>query len=157
KIVWHKQIGTGYSMPSISKGRLFHFDRHDDTARLSCFRSETGELLWKFEYPTAYEDMYGYNNGPRSCPLVDDDRVYIFGAEGMLHCVQAMDGKLVWKVDTKAEFGVVQNFFGVGSTPVIEGDLLIAPIGGSPKDGQDAPFGQLKGNKSGVVAFDKRT
>ena len=55
----------------------------------------------------------------------------------MLHCVRFEDGKLVWKVDTQRNSASVQNFFGVGSTPVIEGDLLIAMIGGSPKGSDD--------------------
>ena len=55
---------------------------------LECLKSETGEPLWKFEYPTDYEDLYGYDNGPRCSPVVDEDRVYIFGAEGMLHCLR---------------------------------------------------------------------
>jgi outer membrane protein assembly factor BamB len=122
-------------------------------------KSETGELLWKFEYPTDYEDYYGYNNGPRSGPVVDDDRVYTFGAEGMLHCVKVTDGSLVWKVDTKADFGVVQNFFGVASAPVVEGDLLITQIGGSneKRAGSVNDVPNLKGNGSGIVAFDKFT
>jgi outer membrane protein assembly factor BamB len=157
RLVWQKHLGAGYGMPSISRGRLFLFDRHGDRARLSCLRSETGEPLWQFEYPTDYEDQFGYNNGPRCCPVVDDDRVYIYGAEGMLHCVRAVDGKPLWRVDTKAEFGVVQNFFGVGSAPVVEGDLLIVQVGGSPKGSERFPFEQLKGNGSGIVAFDKRT
>ena len=74
-------------MPVISQGKLFLFDRHGDKARLTCMKAETGEVLWKFEYPTDYEDQFGYNNGPRCCPVVDGDRVYIYGAEGMLHCV----------------------------------------------------------------------
>jgi outer membrane protein assembly factor BamB len=156
-VVWSKQLGTGYAMPSISRGRLFLFDRHGDNARLSCLKSETGEFLWKFEYPTAYEDFYGYNNGPRCFPVVDDDRVYTYGAEGMLHCVRVIDGKPLWKVDTKAAFGVVQNFFGVASTPVIEKDLLIAQVGGSPPGNGDFPSMNQKGNKSGVVAFNKYT
>src|SRR5207245_10421739 len=61
----------------------------------------------------------------------------------------------VWKVDTRDKFAVVQNFFGVGSTPVIEGDLLIAQVGGSPKGSDALPFDELKGNGSGVVAFNK--
>ena len=40
--------------------------------------------VWKFEYPTDYEDLYGYDPGPRACPVVDGDRVYVHGAEGML-------------------------------------------------------------------------
>jgi outer membrane protein assembly factor BamB len=155
RVIWQKPIGMGYGMPAISEGRLFLFDRHGDQARLSCFRRATGEFVWKFEYPTDYEDYYGYNNGPRCCPVVDGDRVYIYGVEGMLHCVRAADGQVVWKIDTRAEFHVVQNFFGVGSAPVIEGDLLIVHVGGSQKGkDDDAP---LKGNGSGVVAFDKLT
>src|SRR5207253_946000 len=128
RVVWHKQVGTGYGMPSISNGRLFQFDRHGNQARLSCLKSETGDLLWQFEYPTEYEDYFGYNNGPRCSPVVDGNRVYIYGADGVLCCVRTSDGKRVWKVDSKAEFGVVQNFFGVGSTPVLEGDLLIVQV-----------------------------
>src|SRR5262249_39715105 len=108
-------------------------------------------------YPTKYEDAYNYSNGPRCCPVIDGDRVYIYGVEGMLHCVRAVDGKLVWKVDTKARFGVVQNFFGVGSTPVIEGDLLIAQVGGSPPNSGTLTTLEQKGNGSGIVAFDKYT
>ena len=157
RVVWQMRTGTGYGMPSISKGRLFQFDRQGDNARLSCYKSETGEFLWQYEYHTEYEDYFGYNNGPRCSPLIDGERVYIYGADGMLCCVRALDGQLVWKVDTRAEFGVVQNFFGVGSTPVIENDLLIAQVGGSPPGSGQFPTLDQKGNGSGVVAFDKYT
>ncbi len=157
RVVWHRELGAGYGAPAVSRGRLFVSDRHEDRVRLQCLKSETGELLWKFEYPTDYKDKFGYNNGPRSCPVVDEDRVYVYGAEGMLHCVRAVDGKLVWKRDTQKEFGVVQNFFGVASAPVVEGDLLIVMVGGSPKDSDAQDFENLKGNGSGVVAFDKYT
>jgi outer membrane protein assembly factor BamB len=160
RVLWHRPIGSGYAMPSVSRGRLFQFSRVRDRNRLECLRAETGEPLWDFEYATDYEDLYGYENGPRCCPIIDDDRVYVIGAEGMLHCLSVVDGSVLWKVDTTKRFGVVQNFFGVGSTPVIEGDLLIANIGGSPPESRDAPPGQLdrvRGADSGVVAFDKRT
>jgi outer membrane protein assembly factor BamB len=155
KIVWHMKTGTGYGAPSISKGKLFLFDRHGKNARLTCMNRTTGEFIWKFEYPSDYKDKYSYNNGPRCCPVIDEDRVYIFGAEGMLHCVKAEDGKLIWKVDTRTEFNVIQNFFGVGSTPVVEGDLLIVQVGGSPEGSNARDFAELKGNGSAVVAFDK--
>jgi len=74
-----------------------------------------------------------------------------------LHCVRVTDGKLVWQVDTVKDFGVHQNFFGVGSTPVLEGDLLLVQVGGSPKGSEDVDFARLKGNGSGLVAFDKYT
>ena len=62
---------------------------------------------------------------------------------------------------TRADkFHVIQNFFGVGSTPVVEGDLLIVVIGGSPADSHPIAadrLDQVKGNGCGIVAFDKRT
>lgn len=160
RIVWQKKLGVSYGPPAISRGRLFQFDRFENQARLTCIQSETGAFLWKFEYPMSYEDLYGYNNGPRAAPIVDEERVYIFGAEGMLHCLKVLDGTLLWKIDTQERFGVIQNFFGVASAPLVEKDLLIVAIGGSPAESKALPPGQLdrvKGNGSGIVAFDKRS
>src|SRR5262249_23181226 len=159
RVVWHLKTGESYCVPSISNGRAYFFDRHGDQVRLSCLDARTGKFIWKFEYETKYEDRFGYNGGPRCCPVIDDDPGYICGPQGMLHCVRdaGQEGKLLWKIDTHKEYGVIQNFFGVGSTPVIEGDLLIAQVGGSPKGSEEVDFEKLKGNGSGVVAWDKKT
>ena len=90
---------------------------------------------------------------------MDGEHVYIYGVEGMIHCLKADTGKLVWSVNANKDFNVIQNFFGVASVPAIEGDLLIAQVGGSPEGSlQRDLFNQtLKGKDSGVVAFDKHT
>lgn len=157
RLVWQRPLGISYAICSIYRGRAYVFDRVGGKATLFCLKSETGEELWKFEYPSEYDDMYGYDPGPRCCPVLDGDRVYLFGVEGMLHCLKAVDGREVWKRDTTKEFGVVQNFFGVGSTPVVEGDLLIVQIGGSPPNSPGIQTNEVKGNGAGIVAFDKRT
>src|SRR5437016_3531595 len=82
--VWECELGIGYAPPVVAAGRLFHFDRFDDSCRLTCRESVTGKFLWKFEYPTEYVDRYGYEPGPRASSIVDGDRVYIHGPEGML-------------------------------------------------------------------------
>ena len=51
----------------------------------------------------------------------------------------------------------MQNFFGAGSSPVVEGDLLIAMVGGSPPGSPGIHSGQVVGNGTGIVAFDKTT
>ncbi|MEX0613115.1 MAG: PQQ-binding-like beta-propeller repeat protein [Pirellulales bacterium] len=159
-IVWQTAIGTGYAAPAIEGGRLFHFARFGDTARLSCLNAETGAELWTCDHATDYEDMLGYNNGPRATPVVDGKRVYTFGAEGILQCVSAADGRPVWRIDTMREFHVVKNFFGVGSTPLVWGDLLIVNIGGSPAGSPPdiyAARGNVLSSGTAVVAFDKLT
>ena len=157
KVLWEAPMGLGYAPPTVSRGRLFHFDRFRDDNRLTCRNAETGKLLWKFEYPTDYDDLYGYSPGPRACPVVDDDRVYILGPEGMLHCLNVADSKPIWQVNTRKEYHVHQNFFGVGSVPLVEGDLLIVAVGGSPKGPRPTDLREAKGDGSGIVAFDKRT
>src|SRR5438270_27049 len=92
-LVWVKEIGIGYAMPSIARGRLYLFDRIRNRARLRCLKAENAETLWTWDYPTNYRDSFGYNGGPRCCPVVDGNRVYGYGAEGLLACVRASHGK----------------------------------------------------------------
>ncbi len=158
RIVWQRESGVGHSAGAIDQGRYFHFERVGNSACVVCLNAETGAEIWRFEYPTDFVDMYKYDGGPRSTPIVDGDRVYTIGAEGMLHCLRVVDGAVIWKCDTLQQFGIVKNFFGVGSSPIINDDLLIAMVGGSPPADQQIPDGQLDrvhGNGTGIVAFDK--
>jgi outer membrane protein assembly factor BamB len=155
-----KQVGVGYAAPAIATGRLFHFARFGDAERLTCYNAETGDELWKHEYPTVYEDLLGYNNGPRATPVVDGAHVYTYGADGMLQCVRVTDGQAMWQLDTMHEFGVVKNFFGVGSTPLVWGELLLVHVGGSPPGAPAdvyAANGQVEPNGTAIVAIDKLT
>ncbi len=159
-IKWTMKLGVSYGGPTIAKGRLLQFDRFGDDERLTCFNAETAEELWRAETKVAYEDLLGYNNGPRCSPVVDGDHVYTFGVNGQLTCWQLIDGKQIWQKDTTKEYGVVQNFFGVASTPYIYKDLLLVMIGGSPPESHQVPAGQLdrvKPNGSAVLAFNKLT
>ena len=60
------------------------------------------------------------------------------GPDGVLHCLQASDGRVLWRVDPNAKYGVVQNFFGVGSTPAVAGELLLCMVGGTRPAAQDS-------------------
>lgn len=157
KKVWECELGVGYAPPVVAGGKLFHFDRFDDACRLTCREAATGKHLWQFEYPTDYKDMYGYDPGPRACPMVDGDRVYIYGPEGKLFCLRVADGKEVWSVETRPKWFFHQNFFGVGSVPVIDGDLLIVVVGGSVKGPRPFNFMEVRPNDTALVAFDKAT
>ena len=156
-VLWNRAVGEGYSAPTVAFGRVFFFDRKDDMARVVALDATTGAEIWQAEYPTQYVDMYGYSGGPRASPVVDGDRVYLFGVEGSLRALRFEDGELLWEIDTTGMFHVVQNFFGVGATPIVEGDLLIVMVGGSPPDSPPIHSEQVRGDGSGIVAFDKRT
>jgi len=160
KQLWDLELGTSYGIGTISQGRYFQFDRKDNKCIVLCLNAESGKPIWKFTYQTDYQDLYGYNNGPRCSPVVDGNRVYVYGVAGHLYCLNATTGKEIWHVDTVKQYGVIQNFFGVGSTPVVDSDLLICMVGGSPVASQSIPPGQLdlvKSNGTAVVALNKYT
>ena len=142
-LVWEYPKGTGYATPAVAGDALVFLHRVRDQEVVECLHAERGESRWQFRYGTAFEDRYGYNNGPRASPVIDGDRVYTMGAEGRLHCLHLGTGAVVWTRDLRKEYRVRQDFFGVASTPLIEGRLLVVAAG--------APGGPT------VVALDKTT
>lgn len=155
KVLWTVDVGDGYAAPAVCRGRVLVFDRVKSEARCRCLRASTGAELWRFTYATEYQDRQGYDGGPRAAPVTDGCRVYLHGADGMVHCLRLDNGKLLWKVDTFAAFGVVQNLFGAASSPLIDGDRLILQIGGSPDGTDDRNFLAIPSNGSCIVALDK--
>ena len=83
-------------------------------------------------------------HGPRGTPLLTNDRCYTFGAEGKLLCLELQSGKLVWQRDTGKDWNVPEAFFGVGSTPVLEGDTLLVMVGGQPNSGPSRNLGLVE-------------
>jgi outer membrane protein assembly factor BamB len=142
-IIWEKSVGTGYAAPSVQGTRLVLFHRQKDEEILECLTVDNGKSLWRAATPTRYQDPYGYNNGPRCTPLVTSNRVFTYGAEGRLVCRELDDGREIWARDTAKDFNVPEAFFGVGSTPILEGGRLLVMVGGQPN--------------SGVVALDPDT
>lgn len=130
-VVWETGKGTGYAPPAVAAGRLILFHRVKDEEVVDCLDPETGRRYWRFAYPSDYQDRYGYTSGPRCAPVIDTERsiVVTFGAEGKLHALDLKTGRLIWKRDILADFKLEANFFGVGSTPLLEKDLLVINVG----------------------------
>ena len=142
-VVWEKEIGSGYSAPSIAGRKLVLHHRVHDEELVDCFDAATGESIWRYKSPSTFADPYGYNNGPRCTPTLASNRCYTFGAGGRLSCLDLETGKMIWQRETAKEWTVPEPFFGVGSTPLLEGDRLIVMVGGQPN--------------SAVVALDPAT
>ena len=128
-LVWEVTKGQGYAAPAIVNGRVLLFHRVGGEEVIECLDAQSGQRFWKYAYASNYRDRYGFNPGPRCQPVSDGDWVYTFGAGGRLHCLKLATGQVLWQRDLVREFSIKQNFFGVGATPLIEGDTLIINIG----------------------------
>jgi len=139
-VVWRQNIGHGFSGPAVAEGHLILFDRRGDKEVVTSLDARTGEPKWSNSYPTSYRDDFGFDDGPRATPCIAQGRVYAFGAEGMLSCLNLADGKRLWQVNTKNEFHPRKGFFGAACSPLVEGRAVLLNIGGS--------------EGAGLVAFD---
>ena len=143
RLLWKKDVGQGFSSPVVVDGKLILFHRLDGNETVECLDAATGKRIWAFQYPTSYRDDFGFDEGPRGTPAVDEGRVYTFGAEGVLHAIDLAKGEKLWRVDTHPTFGVRKGFFGSAASPLVEGSAVYLNVGG--------PQG------AGLVAFDKKT
>jgi outer membrane protein assembly factor BamB len=141
-ILWQRPVGSGFSGPVVAGGRLILMHRLGDKEIVGCLDAATGKDQWQFAYPTSFRDDFGMDEGPRSTPLIAGNHVYTLGAEGRLHCLDLPSGKKIWERSLNAEYQVPKGFFGVATSPLVEGNLLLLNVGG-------------KG--AGIVAFDKDT
>jgi len=103
----------------------------------------TGKRVWVAEYPTLYRDDFGFDEGPRGTPAVAGDRIYTFGAEGVLQALDFATGKRAWSLDFRQKFAADKGFFGAACSPLVEGDRVLMNVGGP--------------NGAGVAAFDAAT
>jgi outer membrane protein assembly factor BamB len=165
ELAWSLPVGDGYGIGTVADGKYFHFDatpiaRGQSDERLRCIDLETGNTIWSHSQAIEYQDMLGYEDGPRSSPTIAGDHVYTLGVTGKLTCRSIESGQQIWMVDTNQQYGVVQNFFGVGCSPLVLGDKLITMVGGSPPEDQNiAPMrlDRVSSSGSAVVAFDRTT
>ena len=142
-VLWQKPVGAGFAGPVVAGGKVILFHRVGDQEVVQALDAKTGQNLWRFEYLTEYVDRFGFDPGPRAVPVIAEGKVFTFGAEGTLNCLELATGAKVWSVATKKEFSARIGFFGLACSPLVEGNAVLVNLGGS--DG------------AGIVAFDKAT
>jgi outer membrane protein assembly factor BamB len=128
KRLWlYDKAGNGYSGPSIVNGRLFTLGTRDQQEILLCLDAATGEERWATPLSAILDNKWGV--GPRSTPTVDGDRIYVMSGPGVLSCVQATDGKVLWK-RTMEELGGKIPTWGYTESPLVDGNKVVCTPGG---------------------------
>jgi outer membrane protein assembly factor BamB len=138
-LLWSRDVGAGFAGPAVSGGTLVLFHRVGNQEVVEAMDAATGQTKWKFEYPTSYRDDFGFDEGPRAVPVIAGGRVFTHGADGWLHGLDVATGKRLWAVDTRRVFESPKGYFGVASSPLVDGDRVMVNVGGKT---------------GGIVAFD---
>ena len=151
-IAWHTPIpGTGWSSPIIWDNHIFLTSTtdHGKECRLIALDRKTGKILWnKLVFTQEPQNKHDRNSFATPTPVTDGQRVYaVFGSGGFV--AADFDGNIIW---TKTDLHFVSQH-GLGTSPMLYGDLLIISINPTDKDnGFQIPWDQ-----SYLLALDKNT
>ncbi|MCC7421763.1 MAG: PQQ-like beta-propeller repeat protein [Planctomycetaceae bacterium] len=150
--LWNRDVGSGFSGVAVVGDRGIVFHRVEDVERVEAFDVATGKAVWKADFPTSYRPAFVDDNGPRAAPVIHDGKVYVFGAMGQLSCVDFAKGTKVWSRNTFKEYysgrsrgEPAEGYFGLGSSPIIEGNLVIVNVGGEEKEAGIVAFNAASG------------
>lgn len=142
KQVWKVSVGFCDATPVLSGNNLYLNTRQGDQEVVMCLDAATGKELWKTPYPAiaVTGPSASQHPGPRGTPSVSNGKIVTFGASGILSCLDATTGKLLWRKDNPSN--AFPAFF-TGASPLLTDGLCIIHIG-KKDDGQ-------------VVAYDLNT
>jgi outer membrane protein assembly factor BamB len=113
----------------VAQGRLFTLLGRGGDELAVALDAKSGKELWRVRIDGKYESDMG--NGPRSTPTVDGNLVFALSASGQLWALDVKSGKKVWSRDLRAELGAKPPGWGVSTSPLVEGNLLLLDVGGS--------------------------
>ncbi len=141
KLRWKTPVGAGDSTPALVGDRLYVFTRQGVEEVTTCLEVERGEEQWMSKYVAqAVTGAAARHPGPRSSPAVADGKVVTLGVGGVLSCLDAATGKVMWRKDPFPK--VVPQFF-TSMSPIIVDGMAIGHLGG-------------KGNGA-LIAYDLNT
>ncbi len=138
---WKTTVGLGDATPALVGDKLYAFTRQGDDEVLLCLSAADGKELWRNKYAAKeVTGAAGRHAGPRSSPAVAEGKVVTLGVGGVVSCLDAASGTLLWRKDPM--HGAVPMFF-TAMSPIIVDGMCVAQLGG-------------RGN-GGIFAFDLAT
>lgn len=128
ELAWKATVGKGDSSPALVDGKIFVFSRQGNEEITRCLDAETGEELWRDAHNAI--DIQGAarsHSGPRSSPAVTEGKVVTLGVAGVLTCLEADTGNVLWRTD---EFPDDHPAYYTAASPLVADGMCFALLGG---------------------------
>jgi outer membrane protein assembly factor BamB len=132
-VLWKTPLaGAGVSAPVVWGDRVFvtaSDGRLNDRLHVYCLHADDGRTLWHARlFGSAQpEGLFPPGGMAVPTPATDGKALYALFGTGDLVCVD-FAGKPLWIRSLAEEYGPFRNRWGMGSSPVLLGDLLIVQV-----------------------------
>ncbi|WP_197994407.1 outer membrane protein assembly factor BamB family protein [Gimesia maris] len=129
-VLWVKELGQGYSAFVARGNRVYTQGQNLQGQYVYCLDARSGTEIWKYWYDWPYE-LAGVYPGPRATPTLAEGRLLFAGPSGLVGCLNADTGKLIWSRNLVTEFkGDGGTGFGYACSPTVVDQLVVMPVGG---------------------------
>lgn len=122
--MWRRQIGPGWSSFAVRGDLLYTQEQRGEDEIVACYKVSTGEPVWRHKDAVRFWESNA-GAGPRATPTLHGNRVYAFGATGILNALDANTGKVVWTRNVATETSRKVPQWGFASSPLIVSDVVI--------------------------------
>jgi outer membrane protein assembly factor BamB len=142
KRLWKQPSGGGYASFTIAHGVAFTIEQRRENEVVAAYDLWTGRERWTNAWSARFSESMG-GDGPRATPVWSDGKVYALGATGELRCLDAANGRTLWRRNILDDNGAANLQWGMAASPLIVDNAVIVQPGGP--------------NGRSVVAYDRRT
>lgn len=136
-LAWKQRVGPAWSGVIAVDGRLVTQEQRGESEAVVCYDAETGRELWARLDATRFSEGIA-GPGPRATPTYRDGRVYTAGANGLVLCLEAPSGALVWSRDLGKEGAAPPPQWGNAASPLVVDGKVIVFAGGPGSRGVTA-------------------
>ena len=126
--VWRRQVGEGWSSFAIVGDAAVTQEQRGDDEVVVRYELATGRQVWMHADRAPFNTTIG-GSGPRATPTIADGKVYTLGATGILNCLELDSGYPVWSRNVLTDHRAGAPDWGMASSPLIAGDLVIVQLG----------------------------
>ena len=129
KLLWRVPVGEAYSAFAVVGRSAVTQEQQGEDETIACYDLLTGKEKWRHSAPARYETAIA-GIGPRATPTISGNRVYSFGATGILTCLDLETGREIWSRDTVKETDARVKEWGMSGSPLVLDDKVIVSPGG---------------------------
>jgi len=132
--LWRTNVGRGISSVIAAGDNVYMTgcDLLKGEDAVWCLDADSGRVVWRHSFPCDLPAEYGAGGlasypswaGTHATPTVNEGRLYSISQDGLLLCLDAATGRLLWR-----RAGCGRGSWGYQSSPLIVGDDLILEEG----------------------------